>query len=260
MPTTIKDVPMSEVYENIYIGTMHDAASYRRLKKARITHILNMTSNVPFNFEEKFVCKRIPINDDLETNIAPHLLEMASFIKEAIFEGRVLVHCASGISRSGAAVIAYLVRYHWIHPSTALKLITNKRKDVNPNYNFMDQLKVYHDNFIKNPRALMGSFRSHGSIQKLPQLQNSVRKLPEKIEPKVHNLRFSQMNFTSSNNQLISKASIRKRNCKSFWSELMTEAKSNNNVNCMKISGVYPKLPPIIAKIGSTASFHECFL
>ena len=54
----------------------------------------------------------------------------------------ILIHCASGISRSVSTVIAYLIQKEEYTYQTALDLITKTRVRANPNAGFRMQLEI----------------------------------------------------------------------------------------------------------------------
>jgi protein-tyrosine phosphatase len=165
MSINIKDIPMSKVHENIYIGSRFDAANLEALKLAGVTHILNMTREVPNFHAEHFVYKQVSINDSPMIKILRHLEGAALFINEGSRTGKVLVHCACGISRSTSAVIAYFARYHLLEPDTALKRIKLKRSIVWPNFGFMHDLKQFYRIVLKNPQMIYEG-KAKGLVQK----------------------------------------------------------------------------------------------
>ncbi|KAK3989006.1 protein-tyrosine phosphatase-like protein [Cladorrhinum sp. PSN332] len=57
--------------------------------------------------------------------------------------GKVLVHCYEGVSRSGAIVVAYLMRKEKKSLKETLRFVRRKRRVVQPSRNFMQQLKVW---------------------------------------------------------------------------------------------------------------------
>lgn len=56
---------------------------------------------------------------------------------------RVLVHCIQGISRSGAVIVAYLMRSQQLSYESALKMAQNARSIVAPNSGFADQIRIW---------------------------------------------------------------------------------------------------------------------
>ena len=57
--------------------------------------------------------------------------------------GKVLVHCFAGSSRSGSAVIAYLMASKQWDYMTALRFVQSKRQLVRPNLAFGKQLIAF---------------------------------------------------------------------------------------------------------------------
>jgi len=57
---------------------------------------------------------------------------------------RVLIHCEQGISRSGACVLAYLLKYHTKNFQNAQELLTQMRPIAKPNSGFLMQLRRWH--------------------------------------------------------------------------------------------------------------------
>ncbi|PVH92233.1 phosphatases II [Periconia macrospinosa] len=58
-------------------------------------------------------------------------------------ETRVLIHCIQGISRSGAVLVAYLMRSQQLSYESALKIAQNARTIVAPNSGFADQIRIW---------------------------------------------------------------------------------------------------------------------
>ena len=64
--------------------------------------------------------------------------ECIEFIEEAINGGgRVVVHCAAGISRSGTIVIAYMMWKNKWRRDQALEFVISKRPLTQPNKGFL---------------------------------------------------------------------------------------------------------------------------
>ncbi len=104
------------------------------IKSLGITHIVNVTGDIPNKFQRKpkesssenadidqkteefeasLECEylQIDIEDSMRSQVTPYFQEVIQFISKAISnkKNRVLVHCAAGVSRSSTMVMAYLM-------------------------------------------------------------------------------------------------------------------------------------------------------
>ena len=85
--------------------------------------------------------KQLPLEDSLEQNLTNYLSEALAYIDNA--QGKVLVHCAAGISRSGSIIVAYLMKKNNTGFDTALSMARNKSSRIRPNPNFERQLRAF---------------------------------------------------------------------------------------------------------------------
>ena len=99
-----------QVHENLYIGAFWPRLNFEKFKEIGITAIVNLMEDnlydpTPDGF--KYLFKGFP--DDW---YPPHdyLKEILEFIDEHITDGKILVHCAMGVSRSGGIIVAWLMR------------------------------------------------------------------------------------------------------------------------------------------------------
>lgn len=136
---------MSQILPRLYLSNRTMANDVYELKKAGITHILNV-SDVP-DTVPKFVqgYQQINIPDLPSEPIGLYFKGSADFISNALQvneANKVLVHCAAGISRSATIVISYLVQKQNMTLQNALQLVREKRPCICPNPGFLKQLKT----------------------------------------------------------------------------------------------------------------------
>ncbi|KAL4778059.1 protein-tyrosine phosphatase-like protein [Aspergillus varians] len=124
--------------------------------------------------EPEIQCKHVNLDDDPTEDILRHLGEMLDWVRDALIQphprphlnsksnsnsnstenaesqpntehtgGRVLVHCSQGISRSGAVVVAYIMRSLFIPYADALALARVSRRLITPNVGFEWQLRIW---------------------------------------------------------------------------------------------------------------------
>lgn len=141
---------MSDVLQCLALGSWRDASNIDMLTRRGITHVLNVAREVPPPTElalmqsGDFVHKSIPLQDCHSENIAQHFEEAFSFIEEARKrQGKVLVHCRRGISRSPAIVVGYLMRHEGMAYENALELVKQCRSCVSLNLAFRELLADY---------------------------------------------------------------------------------------------------------------------
>uniref|UniRef100_A0A3Q0SG40 Dual specificity protein phosphatase n=1 Tax=Amphilophus citrinellus TaxID=61819 RepID=A0A3Q0SG40_AMPCI len=111
-----------------------------------ITHVLNASHG-------KLCCKGsddfygttvkyygVPANDLPTFDLSPYFYPAAEFIHQALTSGgRVFVHCAVGVSRSAALVLAYLMIHHHLSLLSSIHCVQQKRW-IFPNRGFLRQL------------------------------------------------------------------------------------------------------------------------
>lgn len=93
-----------------------------------------------------FKWKRIEIDDNPNDKITPFLDDAVDFIKEAMDQkdGKILVHCFAGMSRSACCVIAYLIReLKYDSYFKALYFVKRQRSIVAPNSGFGKEMIEY---------------------------------------------------------------------------------------------------------------------
>ncbi|CAK9683692.1 Tyrosine-protein phosphatase YVH1 [Candida parapsilosis] len=110
-----------------------------------ITHILSvLPGHIDEIYTQNYQHKQIEVTDEETTNLIPYFNECDKFLDEATKnKGKVLVHCANGVSRSVAIIIVYLMKYYKLNFDQALHAVKRKCPDAGPNSAFIDQVKLY---------------------------------------------------------------------------------------------------------------------
>lgn len=135
---------ISEILDGfLYLGNVRDAHSEEQLQQFEISHILNMSNDASNSAFDFITYKRIPIADDEFQSVAPVLdlcIDFIDSVKAA--NGRVLVHCTKGKSRSVTVILAYLLKSYKLSLKEAHRLVKSKRDEIRPNSNFIRQLML----------------------------------------------------------------------------------------------------------------------
>jgi protein-tyrosine phosphatase len=135
------------ILTNLYLGDEQDAHNRALLERFGITHILNCASEVACVFPGGFRYLHLDLSDP-DPAFADYIPEICRFIRAGRRAGAVLVHCRMGLSRSPAAILAYLCRKR-LTLSQGLRLlkkgVREKEEFTEPHEVFLEQLRDYFD-------------------------------------------------------------------------------------------------------------------
>ena len=110
---TGENADMQEVYPRVYMSGFHvPTYNTELMKQTGITHVLSIIGVEPDNLKGSFTCLWFgDIQDNDSQDLTSKLQEGVDFIDSALANPnhKVLVHCAAGISRSGAFCVAYMI-------------------------------------------------------------------------------------------------------------------------------------------------------
>lgn len=133
----------TEVYDRLYLGSAHNAASWYTLEDLGIKYIVNVTAEID-NFHEHsgITYYKIPIKDNNNESIKPHLEESFKKIDEFLSNknGKVLVHCYMGASRSASVVADYIAKKTNADVTDVICNLIERRPIVNPTQQFVADL------------------------------------------------------------------------------------------------------------------------
>jgi predicted protein tyrosine phosphatase len=144
----LKFTRADHIIDNIYLGGEGSTIQMDYLEEIGVTRVLTVAAHS--GHLEQFdgiQYKVLDIDDSPSTEEEENMLkawpDVFEFIKSAT--SNVLVHCVSGISRSGATVIAYIMAMHHKTYDEALQFVRSKRPCVHPNSGFQRALKSFEE-------------------------------------------------------------------------------------------------------------------
>lgn len=146
---------LDEIIPGLYLGSYAEARNKQLLQSSGVTHILNVAEGLDNCFPSDFIYRHVPLQDLDEQPLLPHLQDNnkyvpSSFIEEALQQGgKVYVHCAAGISRSSASVIAFVMWKLGLRYKDALDLTRKKHSQTSPNSGFVRQLREFEGELVR---------------------------------------------------------------------------------------------------------------
>ena len=132
--------PSVIIDNQLYLGRGDQATNAFIISNLGITHIVNISTEHSSSLTNiKYM--NVPISDEASADILSLIPSVILFLIEAFsHDGKALVHCNLGISRSSTLVLAYLMyTRHWTL-EVAYKYVRERRPIVHPNNGFISQL------------------------------------------------------------------------------------------------------------------------
>src|SRR5271166_194047 len=145
----------SKVTDNIWLSGRKPASSLWNANPAGITHVLNVSTEEPYLQAEGITYMDCPFHDGSEIPADKFAACMAFLSFASENGGRILVHCAAGISRSPVIVASFLHHSRKMEFNAALDYVISKRSIVNPAVAI-----------INSARKLLGAWPYDGSMGK----------------------------------------------------------------------------------------------
>ncbi|CAG0888080.1 unnamed protein product [Cyprideis torosa] len=150
--------PYNEVYPGLFVGNAVTALSTGTLRELGITHVLNaalgrrnsiyqgyVSTSSTYYQHAKIQFLGLHAMDLYTFPMTPLFSEASDFIDAALLNnGKVLVHCREGISRSATIAIAFLMlRRHFTVQEAVTQVRANR--EIYPNEGFLKQLVDLND-------------------------------------------------------------------------------------------------------------------
>uniref|UniRef100_A0A8C1AI70 Si:dkey-24f15.2 n=4 Tax=Cyprinus carpio TaxID=7962 RepID=A0A8C1AI70_CYPCA len=145
--------PVSLIWPGLYIGDESTARDKGLLADLGITHVVNcadgphrINTGAQFYSGMSISYCGVEASDHPQFDLSQYFCSTASFIKAALTQnGKVLVHCAMGVSRSGALVLAFLMMCENLTLTDAI-IAVRLNRDICPNSGFLEQLRTMDNN------------------------------------------------------------------------------------------------------------------
>jgi len=133
------------ILRDLYLGDARDARDFDVLEECGITHVLNCAYDVPCYHDDKLQYLHLQLADP-DPLFGEYIQDICDFIETGREAGAVLVHCRMGLSRSPAAILAYLCNSGRTLDEAIelLKSSLGERENfIAPSEVFLEQLREY---------------------------------------------------------------------------------------------------------------------
>lgn len=132
----------SKITDQLYLGSQTVSQDKAMLKQQGVTHILNCAGSIcPIYHPNDFTYRTLYLLDGVREDITCMLYDIIEWMDNVITSnGKILVHCQQGVSRSSAMMIGYLMWKHgWGFERTHM-FVKERRGVSSPNTGFICQL------------------------------------------------------------------------------------------------------------------------
>lgn len=135
---------LSEIIPRLYVGSLRATLNLVALENNKVNRVLTVADRLKVNLPDSIIHMQIEISDHPSANILEILPQAFEFLDEILLDpssdSAVVVHCASGISRSVSVCCGWLMTRKNMALIPSLNLIRNNRKLASPNLGFKAQL------------------------------------------------------------------------------------------------------------------------
>lgn len=133
---------VSQITPTLFLSGADGALNQALLARKGITLIINVTLSHACPVYPGVECVRVPVSDLPHARLGDHFDRVAARI-QGNRGGGTLVHCAVGLSRSPALVMAYLMKHKGLTLRQAHGRVQENRPGVRLNAGFWEQLLDY---------------------------------------------------------------------------------------------------------------------
>ncbi|RWS18609.1 dual specificity protein phosphatase 14-like protein, partial [Leptotrombidium deliense] len=157
----------SLITANLYLTSLAGITAIN-LEKYRIEQIFDFAKEFEYKIDS-IAHKKFNFEDSKSSDLLSAFDNVSDEIKSLTSHGHnVVVHCFSGVSRSAAMALAYLMKYERLSLKNAFYKIAEKRAIVRPNNSFFEQLIEYEKRLFGNSSVTMIETTLHGKCVTIP--------------------------------------------------------------------------------------------
>lgn len=141
-----KSGQISILLPNLFLGNRTAASNLELLSSRGVTAVANIGGGKAKHASSFDSYLRISVADKEGVPLFPHFAPVADFIHKAIRKGgAVFVHCRSGIHRSPAMIMAYLMRHRGLSLAQAQEVVSLGRPIVHCTSHHLDELRKFEE-------------------------------------------------------------------------------------------------------------------
>jgi protein-tyrosine phosphatase len=136
---------LDEITNEVFLGNEDGQRDLNVLKNLGITNVLVCGSELRIFHPNDLSYLQLEMHGAPDEDLKKYIPNCFEFIEKS---EKTFIHCAGGKSRSASIVIGYLMYKKKISYEEAYNLVKEKRKKINPNENFVKQLKNMEKDFL----------------------------------------------------------------------------------------------------------------
>ncbi|XP_029786333.1 dual specificity protein phosphatase 21 [Suricata suricatta] len=150
---------LSQITSCLFVSNAAAANNKSLLSSNNITTVINVSAEVVNILFENVHYVQVPVTDSPNSRLYDFFDPIADHIHNVeMKQGRTLLHCAAGVSRSVTLCLAYLMKYHSMSLLDAHTWTKSCRPIIRPNNGFWEQLIHYEFKlFSKNTVRMVNS-------------------------------------------------------------------------------------------------------
>ncbi|XP_036305508.1 dual specificity protein phosphatase 18 [Pipistrellus kuhlii] len=154
---------LSQITRSLYISNGAAANDKQLLSRSGITSVVNVSTEVASALYEDVQYVQVPVADTPTAPLCDFFDPVADHIHAVeARQGRTLLHCVAGVSRSAALCLAYLMKYHAMSLRDAHAWARSCRPIIRPNSGFWEQLiryelQLFGENTVRMVSSPLGS-------------------------------------------------------------------------------------------------------